>query len=105
MQSSAQGLPKGKKPLHNRCTESGHTAQQDHHQSCMPPLWYVVGVVVDSQSLDHCRYQETDRSDSCLPATDCDPALYPANKGSGSGRSVLRGPMILRASNGGAKTS
>ena len=71
----------------------------------MPSLWYVGGIVIDSKPLDYRSDQESNRGDSCLPATDGDPALNPADKGSCLGRSVLGGPMILCTSNGRAKIS
>ena len=71
----------------------------------MPSLWYIGGIIIDSEPLDHRSDQESNRGDSCLPATEGDPALYPADEGSYPRRSVLGGPMILCASNRRAEIS
>src|SRR3954453_1432343 len=65
----------------------------------MPSLWYVGGIIRDSKPLDHRSDQESNGGDGCLPATDGDPALSPADKGSCPRRSVLSGPMILCTGN------
>jgi hypothetical protein len=71
----------------------------------MPSLWYVGRIVIDSKRLDHRSEQESNGGESCLPGTEGDPALNPANKGSCPRRSVLSGPMILCTSNRRAKIS
>jgi len=71
----------------------------------MPSLWHVGGIIIDSKPLDYRSDQESNRGDSCLPPTEGDPALYPADEGSYPRRSVLGGPMILCASNRRAEIS